>query len=97
MSNGSDWNIVRGNETYSNPSSDFQINADPLSTCEDEGIPFADPRCDAYAGTGEGGRGASDYFLVDSNYFHHSDGPGANFTSAYISAGSGSLPIAACR
>jgi hypothetical protein len=81
LSNGSDWNVVRYNETYSNSSSDFQINADPNSTCLDEGIPFSDPRCDAYAGTGEGGRGASDYFLLDANYFHHSDGPGANFTS----------------
>lgn len=81
LSNGSDWNIVRRNETFSNSSSDFQINADPFSTCQDEGIAFDDPRCDAYAGTGEGGRGASDYFLVDGNYFHHSDGPGANFTS----------------
>ncbi len=35
------------------------------------GIPFDDPRCDAYAGEGEGGQGASDYFLVDGNYFHH--------------------------
>jgi hypothetical protein len=81
LSNGSDWNIVRFNETYSNASSDFQINADPFSTCQDVGIPFADPRCDAYAGTGEGGQGASDYFLVDSNYFHHGDDAGPNFTS----------------
>ena len=44
------------------------------------GSPFNDPRCDAYAGTGEGGRGASDYFLVDANYFHHSE-VGPNFTS----------------
>jgi len=83
ISNGSDWNIVRFNETHSNVSSDFQINADPASTCKDVGIPFDDPRCDAYAGTGEGGQGASDYFLVDSNYFHHggNNGSGPNFTS----------------
>jgi hypothetical protein len=83
LSNGGDWNIVRYNETYGNVSSDFQINADPASTCKDVGIAFDDPRCDAYAGTGEGGQGASDYFLVDSNYFHHGVGPGsgANFTS----------------
>ncbi|BAT59885.1 hypothetical protein GJW-30_1_02420 [Variibacter gotjawalensis] len=80
LSNGSDWNIVRFNETYSNDSSDFQINADPASTCKDVGIAFNDPRCDAYAGTGEGGQGASDYFLVDGNYFHHSN-VGPNFTS----------------
>jgi hypothetical protein len=79
LSNGGDWNIVRFNETYSNFSSDFQINADPFSTCEAEGIAFNDPRCDAYAGTGEGGRGASDYFLLDGNYFHHSE-VGPNFT-----------------
>ncbi len=81
LSNGSDWNIVRFNETHSNNfSSDFQINADPASTCKEENIAFNDPRCDAYAGEGEGGRGASDYFLVDSNYFHHSQ-VGPNFTS----------------
>jgi hypothetical protein len=83
LSNGGDWNIVRYNETYGNVSSDFQINADPDSTCKEVGIAFNDPRCDAYAGTGEGGQGASDYFLVDSNYFHHGvgNGSGANFTS----------------
>jgi hypothetical protein len=57
LSNGGDWNIVRYNETYGNVSSDFQINADPASTCKEVGIPFNDPRCDAYAGTGEGGQG----------------------------------------
>ncbi|WP_439541151.1 right-handed parallel beta-helix repeat-containing protein [Hyphomicrobium sp.] len=81
ISNGSDWNIVRFNETYGNLSSDFQINADPASTCADEGIPFDDPRCDAYAGEGEGGRGASDYFLVEGNYFHDGASSGPNFTS----------------
>ncbi len=81
ISNGSDWNIVRFNQTYGGASSDFQINADPTSTCKEVGIAFDDSRCDAYAGEGEGGQGASDYFLVDSNFFHHSNGPGANFTS----------------
>lgn len=89
LSNGADWNIVRFNETFGNVSSDFQINADPTATCKEVGIAFNDPRCDAYAGTGEGGQGASDYFLVDSNYFHHgagaetANGPGSgpNFTS----------------
>ena len=80
LSNGGDWNIVRFNQTFGNASSDFQINADPISTCAEPGIPFADPRCDAYAGEGEGGQGASDYFLVDGNYFHGSD-VGPNFTS----------------
>lgn len=79
LSNGGDWNIVRFSETHSNASSDFQINADPASTCAADGIAFDDPRCDAYAGTGEGGRGASDYFLIDSNYFHRSN-VGPNFT-----------------
>jgi hypothetical protein len=80
LSNGGDWNIVRFNQTFGNSSSDFQINADPASTCAEPGIPFDDPRCDAYAGEGEGGQGASDYFLVDGNYFHGSD-VGPNFTS----------------
>ena len=81
ISGGSDWNIVRFNETFGGASSDFQINADPTTNCKDDGVAFNDPRCDAYAGEGEGGRGASDYILVDGNYFHHSLGPGANFTS----------------
>ncbi len=80
ISGGSDWNIVRFNETFSNESSDFQINPDPASNCQEVGIPFADPRCDAYAGEGEGGQGASDYMLVEGNYFHHGT-HGANFTS----------------
>lgn len=81
LSNGGDWNVVRFNETYANVSSDFQINPDPQSTCAEVDIDFADPRCDAVAGTGEGGQGASDYFLVEGNYFHDSLGPGPNFTS----------------
>jgi hypothetical protein len=80
ISNGGDWNIVRFNETHSNVSTGIQINADPQSTCKEVGIAFSDPRCHAYAGTGDGGQGASDYFLIDSNYFHRSD-VGANFTS----------------
>lgn len=81
ISNGSDFNIVRANETYGGVSSDFQINADPAYACVEQGIPADDPRCDAYAGTGEGGQGASDFFLVENNYFHHSNGPGSNFAS----------------
>jgi hypothetical protein len=80
LSNGSDWNIVRGNELYNNHSSDFQINADPLSTCNAPDTP--DPDCDAVAGTpGDGGKGASDFMLVDGNYFHDGLAQGANFTS----------------
>ena len=80
ISGGSDWGIVRLNETHSNESSDLQINADPASTCKEIGIPYSDPRCDAYAGSGEGGQGASDYFLVEGNYCHRSE-VGPNFTS----------------
>lgn len=82
LSNGSDWNIVRYNETYDTVSSDFQINADPNSTCADEGIAFDDVECDAVAGSDPtGGRGASDFFVVESNFFHHSLAQGPNFTS----------------
>jgi hypothetical protein len=69
LSNGSDWNIARYNETYNTASSDFQINADPLSTCRDEGMAFDDPECDAVAGSSStGGRGASD-FMLDRRQF----------------------------
>jgi len=82
LSNGSDWNIARWNETYNTDSSDFQINADPLSTCEDEGIAFDSPECDAVAGSHPtGGRGASDYMWIEGNFFHHSKAQGPNFTS----------------
>ena len=80
LSNGGDWNIVRFNVTYGNASSDFQINPDPNLTCMEVGIKFDDPKCDGYAGEGEGGQGASDYFLVDGNHFHSSE-VGPNFTS----------------
>ncbi len=83
LSNGSDWNIVRQNELWNNLSSDFQINADPASTCTDVGIAVNTPACDAVAGTpGDGGRGASDFMLVESNFFHDGLAQGANFTSA---------------
>lgn len=82
LSNGSDWNIARWNETYDTASADFQINADPASTCADEGVDFADPECDAVAGSHPtGGRGASDFMLIDANFFHHSQAQGPNFTS----------------
>jgi len=82
LSNGSDWNIARFNETYNTSSSDFQINADPNSTCADIGIAFTDPECDAVAGSSTtGGRGASDFMLIDSNFFHDSKAQGPNFTS----------------
>ena len=82
LSNGSDWNIARFNETYNTVSSDFQINADPNSTCADDGVPFTDPECDGLAGSSAtAGRGASDYMLIDANFFHHSQAQGPNFTS----------------
>jgi len=82
LSNGSDWNIARWNETYDTYSSDFQINADPSSTCADEGVAFDDPECDAVAGSDPtGGRGASDFMLIEANFFHHSLAQGPNFTS----------------
>lgn len=82
LSNGSDWNIARYNETWDTRSSDFQINADPLLTCRDQGLRFDDLECDAVAGTSEtGGRGVSDFILVDGNFFHHSKAQGANFAS----------------
>ena len=37
ISNGSDWNIVRFNETHSNAASDLEINADPKSACGEAG------------------------------------------------------------
>ncbi|MBN2576585.1 MAG: hypothetical protein JXP73_18620 [Deltaproteobacteria bacterium] len=87
LSNGSDWNIARWNETYNTVSSDFQINADPISTCEDEGIAYDSPECDAVAGSHPtGGRGASDFMLIEANFFHHSKAQGPNFTSVRNSA-----------
>lgn len=82
LSNGSDWLIVRGNELYANQSSDLQINADPLFTCEESGVAYDSPECDAVAGTHPtGGRGASDFALVERNYLHDGLAQGANFTS----------------
>ena len=80
ISNGSDWNIVRLSETFGNGSSGLEINADPQSVCTGAGVKINDPRCDGYAGDGEGGQGASDYFLVESNFFH-GDRVGPNFSS----------------
>ena len=79
LSNGGDWAVVRNNELYDNSSSDFQINADPISTCEDDDIPYDDPRCYGSA-LEQLGQGVSEYILVESNYFHNSD-VGPNFTS----------------
>lgn len=82
LSNGSDWNIARNNELWNNRSADFQINADPNSACGDVGIALNSADCDALAGTpGDGGRGVSDFFLVEDNFFHDGLAQGANFTS----------------
>ncbi len=80
LSNGSDWMIVRNNELYDNSSSDFQINADPISTCEDLGIPYDDPLCDGSATDGLG-QGVSEFVLMENNYFHNGRAQGPNFTS----------------
>ena len=79
LSNGGDWFIVRNNELHDNSSSDFQINADPISTCAEADIAYDDPRCDGSALEGLG-QGVSEFVLVESKYFHNSD-VGPNFTS----------------
>ncbi len=79
LSNGGDWFIVRDNELYDNSNSDFQINADPDSTCAEDDIAFDDPRCDGSAVNGQG-QGVSEFALVESNYFHNSS-IGPNLTS----------------
>lgn len=81
LSNGSDFNIVRQNNLYDNEGATFQINADPESTCTDVGVEVDDPECDALASDTGGGRGASDFMLIESNYFHHGQAQGSNFTS----------------
>ncbi len=82
LSNGSDWLIVRDNELFGNRSADFQINADPFFSCQDDGVPNDSAECDAVAGTSAtGGRGASDFALVERNFFHDGLAQGANFTS----------------
>lgn len=80
LSNGGDWMIVRHNNLYHNSSSDFQINADPISTCSDVGIDYTDDRCDGLALEGQG-QGVSEFVLVESNYFHNTSAQGPNFTS----------------
>jgi hypothetical protein len=82
LSNGSDWLIVRDNELFGNRSADFQINADPFFSCQDDGVSNDSAECDAVAGTSAtGGRGASDFALVERNFFHDGLAQGANFTS----------------
>jgi hypothetical protein len=82
LSNGSDWLIVRDNELFGNRSADFQINADPFFGCEEAGVANDSAECDAVAGTSAtGGRGASDFALVERNFFHDGLAQGANFTS----------------
>ncbi len=80
IGNGPDWNIVRFNDLFDNGSADFQINADPGSTCLGEGIPYDDPECDGPAEKGQGA-GVAEYIHVEGNYFHDGQAQGANFTS----------------
>jgi len=79
LSNGGDWFIVRNNELYNNSNSDFQVNADPESTCAGDDIPYDDPRCHGSA-LQQQGQGVSEFILVENNYFHNSD-TGPNLTS----------------
>lgn len=79
LSNGGDWMLVSNNELYDNASSDLQINADPISTCEEEGILYTHNDCDGSAREGQG-RGISEFIVVENNYLHNSD-VGPNFTS----------------
>jgi hypothetical protein len=82
LSNGSDWLIIRDTDVYDNSNAQIQINADPFVGCDGEGFAFDDPECDAVAGTHPtGGRGASDFCLVERNYVHHGTASGPNFTS----------------
>ncbi len=76
LSNGSDWNIVRFNELYDNVSSDFQVNADPLSTCDS----YSDDSCHGSANDRKGD-GVSEFFTIMDNFFHDGKGQGPNFTS----------------
>ncbi len=83
LSNGGDWMIIRDNELFDNASSDFQINADPESTCRNAGVDYRDPVCDGSARQGLG-QGVSEFILVENNYFHngyHNTSSGPNFTS----------------
>ncbi len=41
--------FLQYNELCRNHSSDFQINADPFTTCRDKGLAYYDPRCDGGA------------------------------------------------
>lgn len=83
LSNGGDWMIARGNELYDNTTSDFQINADPESTCEKAGIDVHGPMCHGNAEEGLG-QGISEFVLVENNFFHsgfRASSTGPNFTS----------------
>lgn len=79
LSNGGDWVIVRYNEFYGNMSSDFQINSDPMSMCDEEGIQDTAALCDGSAFLQQG-EGVSEFYWVEGNYFHNGEAQGANFT-----------------
>lgn len=80
LSNGSDWNIVRYNEIYNNVSSDFQVNADPVSTCKEAGIAYSSKACNGSARENMG-QGVSEFFTISHNFMHDGLGQGPNFTS----------------
>lgn len=77
LSNGGDWVIVRYNELWLNHASDFQINSDPISTCAKD--LDTDPECDGNAFAGQG-KGISEFYWVEGNYFHNGLRQGPNFT-----------------
>ena len=79
LSNGSDWNIVRGNDIRDCPSAAFQINADPASTCAGIGMAYTDPECFGPAENGQG-QGVSEYMLFEGNRVQDVYST-ANFTS----------------
>ncbi len=83
LSNGSDWNIVRFNQTFGNVSSDFQINADPELDLQGGGDPRTKIHATPTPEPAKAARAPATTSSVDSNYFHHgaATGSGANFTS----------------
>jgi hypothetical protein len=80
VSNGSDWVIVRSNELFHNTSSDLQVNADPIYTCEEHGVAFDERACWGKAENGRG-QGVSEYIWVEGNFLHDGYAQGPNFTS----------------
>ncbi len=80
VSNGSDWVVLRRNELYGNSSSDLQVNADPIYSCDEQGVDYDDEACWGRAEDGMG-QGVSEYIWVEGNFFHDGAANGPNFTS----------------